>query len=79
MEAPTEEAAVAAASAEEPADPATEEVPSAATEDTAAEDTGPTGEEEPVGTTDAGDGVDIPKQQGADEAADSEAGEGART
>ncbi|WP_431041825.1 gliding motility protein [Streptomyces sp. P1-3] len=57
----------------------TEESPSAAADGTSDEAPGPAGEEEPVGTTDAGDGVEIPKQQGADEAADSETGEGART
>ncbi|MEV6651570.1 hypothetical protein [Streptomyces sp. NPDC051219] len=33
---------------------------------------------EPVATDAAAEGVDIPKQQSAEEAADSEAGEGAR-
>ncbi|MFJ7207950.1 gliding motility protein [Streptomyces sp. NPDC098789] len=56
-------------------EPAEEVVESAATEEAEVTDEAPKAETE----TAAPEGVEIPKQQCAEEAADSEAGEGART
>ncbi|SDP67447.1 hypothetical protein SAMN04487981_13244 [Streptomyces sp. cf386] len=67
---PVTEEAAAAAEAKEPAETKADE----ATESTAARSTAAESVE-----TDADDSVEIPKQQSADETADSEAGEGART
>ncbi|MEY9994812.1 hypothetical protein ABIE67_006844 [Streptomyces sp. V4I8] len=73
----TEEASTVEAQADTPtAEPATEEAAEAkGSAETKTEDAAEPSAAEP----DADDGVEIPKQQSADEAADSEAGEGART
>lgn len=76
----TEEASTVEAQADTPtAEPATEEAAEAkGSAETKTEDAAEPKAAEPV-EADAEDGVEIPKQQSADEAADSEAGEGART
>jgi hypothetical protein len=76
-----EEASTAEAQADTPtAEPAAEEATEAKgeAEAKADEDTAQPVVSESV-EADGDDGVEIPKQQSADEAADSEAGEGART
>jgi hypothetical protein len=77
----TEEASTAAAQDSTPtAQSEAAEEPTAAEEP--AEANGPAEAAEAKGETDAdtsGEGVEIPQQQSAEEAADSEAGEGART
>ncbi|MFE7273199.1 hypothetical protein [Streptomyces sp. NPDC057623] len=76
----TEEASTVEAQADTPtAEPAAEEAAETkGSVETKAEDAAESAAAESV-EADGDDGVEIPKQQSADEAADSEAGEGART
>jgi hypothetical protein len=79
----TEEASTAEGQADtQTAEPLTAEAAEVAAEaeaGTAGEDTAETTVTETVEAADVVDGVEIPKQQSAEEAADNEAGEGART
>ncbi|MBK3580150.1 hypothetical protein JHN63_41455 [Streptomyces sp. MBT65] len=73
-----------ASTAEAQADRQTAEPLTADTTDEVSETDAGAGVQEAAGTTateavEAADGVEIPKQQSAEEAADNEAGEGART
>ncbi|WP_405868798.1 MULTISPECIES: hypothetical protein [unclassified Streptomyces] len=78
---PTEEASTAEAQADTPtAEPAVEEAAAEAKGSAEAEERTEVEPVEPEAVEAAsGDGVEIPKQQSAEEAADSEAGEDART